>query len=69
MDKTFRNTEFDNLVNYSCYSNSAATPQIIEDSSDERSLASLIKNDQLVQIRELKEDKILIKMAIENTTK
>ena len=43
--------------------------EIIEDSSDERSLASLIKNDQLVQIRELKEDKILIKMAIENTTK
>ena len=47
--------KFDNLVNYSCSSNSAVPPKNIENSSDPHSLASLIKNNQLIEIKELKE--------------
>ena len=58
MDKIYRNTRWDGLVNYFCWPpNSAAPKQNIETSADPQSLASLIMNDQLIEIKELKEKK------------
>ncbi len=57
MDEIYRNTRWDGLVNYSCWPPNSAAPKIIETSADPRSLASLIMNNQLIEIKELKEKK------------
>lgn len=56
MDTLVRNTRFDNLVNYTCSSNSSISPGIIVNSSDLNSQANLIKNNLLVEYHVLTDD-------------
>jgi hypothetical protein len=49
MDRTIKNTSFDNLVNYQTpYSNSTIITGAIQSSSDPNSLAFQIQNHQIV---------------------
>lgn len=62
----YRNTIWNGLVNYSCWPpNSATPPKTIETSADPQSLASLIMNNRLIEIKELKEEKSLVKITYE----
>lgn len=56
MDTLVRNTRFDNLVNYTCSSNSSISPSIIVNSSDLNSQANLIKNNLFVEYHVLNDD-------------
>jgi len=56
MDTLVKNTRFDNLVNYSCSSNSSISPSAIVNTSDINSQASLIKNNLMVEYHILSED-------------
>lgn len=49
MDTIVKNTRFDNLVNYTCSSNSGISPCIIVNTSDLNSQANLIKNNLFVE--------------------
>jgi len=56
MKTLVKNTRFDNLVNYTCCSNSSISPCIIVNTSDINSQANLIKNNLLVIYHLLADD-------------
>lgn len=56
MDTLVKNTRFDNLVNYTCSSNSGVSPSIIVNTSDLNSQANLIKNNLLIEYHLLIDD-------------
>lgn len=56
MDTLVKNTRFDNLVNYTCSSNSSISPSIIVNTSDINSHASLIKNNLYIEYHLLTDD-------------
>lgn len=51
MENTIKNTQFDNLVNYDSriWSNSALHMGPVQSSSDPNSIASMFKNEQLIE--------------------
>jgi hypothetical protein len=60
MNTLVKNTKFNNLVNYSCSSNSSISPSVIVDTSDINSQASLFKNNLRVEYHFLPEDPIRV---------
>ncbi len=56
MNTLVKNTRFDNLVNYNCSSNSSISPNVIVNTSDINSQASLFKNNLIVEYHILPDD-------------
>jgi hypothetical protein len=60
MNTLVKNTKSNNLVNYSCSSNSSISQSVIVNTSDINSQASLFKNNLRVEYHILPEDPIKV---------